>query len=155
MTGPPGWTEALLLQLAASAPARVLVVAPAGHAVHGTLRARLPDAAIDPAHDPGRLPGSRYDLAVVAGTLESLTADAARALLAALRDRVAAHTVAWLDAARAPLGEDELRALGFRVLARDGAQLLCGFDLQEYKDRPDWLDARHWAHPELWDRFRW
>ena len=29
------------------------------------------------------------------------------------------------------------------------------FNIQDYKVSPDWLSARHWAHPELWDIYRW
>lgn len=145
----PTWIDTLLREVAASAPQRALLLAPPGHPLAAALGARV--AALDLAADPAR----RYDLAIVAGTLESLPAVEARALLAHLRDRAAAHTVLWLDASRAALGEEDVRALGFRVLARDGAQVLCGFDLADYKDRPDWLNAKHWANPERWDRFRW
>jgi hypothetical protein len=30
-----------------------------------------------------------------------------------------------------------------------------GFDLGSYKATPDWLNARHWAHPEHWGKYRW
>jgi hypothetical protein len=151
----PGWLGALLQRLAESAPDRVLLVAPAGHPLRAALQGRLPGAQIDAAPDPGHLPPHRYALAVVAATLEPLEPAAARAMLAALRDRVAAQVVLWVDATRAPIDETELRALGFRIHARDGAHLLCGFDLQDYKERPDWLNPSQWAHPELWDKFRW
>ena len=32
---------------------------------------------------------------------------------------------------------------------------LYGFDIQRYKSSPDWLNARHWAHPQRWDQDRW
>ena len=158
MTNPmpfPAWLEPLLRQLAAEPPAEILLVAPPAHPLAAALRARLPDARLDHATDAARLPPQRHALAVVAATLESASPAAARELLAALRDRCARHTLLWVDAARAPLPEGELRALGFRIHARDGTQLLCGFDLFDYKDRPDWLNPQSWAHPELWDRFRW
>lgn len=155
MNPPPGWLAALLHQLGDGAPTRVLLVAPAAHPLRAALQARLPGARIDAAPDAARLPAHRYELAVVAETLEALPAAAARELLAALRDRLAAHVVLWLDTGRAAMDESDLRALGYRIHARDGAQLLCGFDLQDYKDRPDWLNPRQWAHPERWDKFRW
>ena len=150
----PGWLESLLQRLAADAPQRVLLIAPSGHPLAAALGVRLPRARIEASP---HLPSSaeRHDLAVVAGTLEGLTATDARALLAALRDRLAVHSVLWLDLARAALDETELRSLGFRIHAQDGAQLLASFDLYDYKDNPDWLSARHWAHPELWNKFRW
>lgn len=29
------------------------------------------------------------------------------------------------------------------------------FDIRDYKTTPDWLNARHWANPQLWDKYRW
>ena len=132
-----------------------MLVAPQRHPLAATLRERLRGTAL--AHVPaeGALPAQRYALALVAGTLEALPAGDARALLAALRDRIAGHVVVLADLARSPLREAELRALGFRPHARDGDAAVFGFDLYGYKDRPDWLGPQHWAHPELWDRFRW
>ncbi len=131
-----------------------MLVAPAQHALTATLRERLPRTVL--THAPGpALPGQRYALALVAGALETLPPADARALLAALRDRVAAHVVVLVDLARSPLREAELRELGFRPHARDGEAAVFGFDLHGYKDRPDWLGPQHWAHPELWDKFRW
>jgi hypothetical protein len=133
----------------------VLLVAPPSHPLATALRARLPATRLDQAADPARLPAQRHALALVAATLEGLPAADARVLLAALRDRLAGHTLLWVDASRSPLPESELRGLGFRIHARDGAELLCGFDLFDYKDRPDWLNPDRWAHPERWDKFRW
>ena len=144
----------VLGRLAEEAPARVLLVAPPDHPLLAALRERLPGAVLDLAAADA-LPAQRYDVALVAETLEALAPAAARELLAALRDRLAAHVVLWLDTARAPVDEEGLRALGYRILARDGTQLLGGFDLYDYKDRPDWLNSRNWAHPELWEKYRW
>jgi len=41
------------------------------------------------------------------------------------------------------------------LAAPDAQQALFGFELFGYEDRPEWLNPRHWAHPELWDKFRW
>lgn len=55
--------------------------------------------------------------------------------------------------------EDELAtrllSLGYRILGRNSGQLAAGFDLHDYKQCPEWLNARHWANPENWGRFRW
>ena len=150
----PAWLDALLGRLADEAPARVLLVAAPDHPLRAALAARVPNAALDVAAADA-LPAQRYEVALVAATLEALAPAAARELLAALRDRLAAHVVLWLDTARAPVDEEALRALGYRILARDGTQLLGGFDLYDYKDRPDWLNAKYWAHPELWEKYRW
>lgn len=43
----------------------------------------------------------------------------------------------------------ELLALGFRRF--DDTQGLYVFDLFDYKKRPDWFNADHFAHPHRWD----
>jgi len=144
--------EGLLARLAAEAPAEALLLAPPDDPLAPALRRRLANTRLTHAQQPG---GERHALALVARTMESLAAADARALLAALRDRVAPHVVVWLDLERSPLDESVLRALAYQLHARDGAQALFGFDLYGYKDRPDWLSPQHWAHPERWDKFRW
>nr|WP_264480642.1 DUF6231 family protein [Psychrobacter sp. I-STPA6b] len=29
------------------------------------------------------------------------------------------------------------------------------FNLYDYKYRPDWLNAKYWANPENFDKYRW
>lgn len=141
----------MLKQIAAEAPDDCLLLAPAGHPLHSALAAQAPSCRLLREISEN----TRVSLALLAGTLETLAADEARQLLATLRDRAARHSLLWVDLACSPLSETELRALGFRLHAQDGAQALFGFDLFDYKDRPDWLNPRHWAHPERWDRERW
>jgi len=146
--------EPLLRRLEAEAPADVLLLAPPRHPLEAALRRRLPQARLTRA-DTTALPARRFAVALAVETLESMAAADARALLAALRDLEAAHVVLLVDLARSPLDEPALRALGFGLHARDGTQAVFGFELFGYKDRPEWLSPRHWAHPELWDKFRW
>jgi len=47
---------------------------------------------------------------------------------------------------------EQVRGLGF--MADSGDQGYC-FDIDHYKTTPDWLNPRHWANPELWDKYRW
>lgn len=152
MTAAPGWMEGLLHRLEAEAPADALLLAPPDDPLAPVLRRRLERTRLTHAQQPG---AARHALALVARTLETLDAAAARALLAELRDRVAPQVVVCVDLGRSPLDEPALRALAYRLHARDGAQAVFGFDLYGYKDRPDWLSPQHWAHPELWDKFRW
>lgn len=88
-----------------------------------------------------------------------LAGPAAEQALARLRD-LYCQRVILLTPTRGPGGWNPatLRALGFVRLAAgggEGAWALFGFDLYDYKSTPDWLNPRFWAHPELWDRYRW
>ena len=75
-------------------------------------------------------------------------------LLAALRDRANRRIVVHVGEAR--IGDDvdqRMVALGYRRLTADAA--VYQFDIETYKDTPDWLSPRNWANPELWDKYRW
>jgi len=118
---------------------------------------RLP-AAIPPE----QLPAARVDLAVVADALADLPRDKAVALLASLRD-VHARRVLVIDIAREddPHGwhDADFRAFGFRrLLSHTDAGRhwrLHEFSIDTYKTTPDWLNAKYWAHPQRFDKFRW
>lgn len=106
----------------------------------------------------------RYDFALVAGYLERVDSAQGSAVIARLRD-VLARRLCVLVATEKSTGSDtiwsdaELSAFGFTLLSRfeeNGKQAsLYGFDIASYKQTPDWLNPRHWAHPELWGKFRW
>lgn len=50
----------------------------------------------------------------------------------------------------------QLEALGFLLQGdRAASRWFLVFDLGCYKAIPDWLNARHWANPQLWDKHRW
>ena len=77
-------------------------------------------------------------------------ADPPLADIAHARDIGARRCLAWVvDHAAWP--DDELRALGFSPVAPQ----LWGYNIADYKPVPDWLNPRHWANPELWDKHRW
>jgi len=47
-----------------------------------------------------------------------------------------------------------LERLASRVTASGNVDAYV-FDIDSYKRTPEWLNAHGWAHPELWDRYRW
>lgn len=106
----------------------------------------------------------RYDFALVAGYLEHVDSAKGGTVIARLRDVLARRLCILVGASGENDGESiwsdsELSAFGLTLLNRyeeGGRQLrLYGFDIASYKQTPDWLSPRHWAHPELWGRFRW
>lgn len=121
------------------------------------------------AHDLDQLasvkPEQPYQMAMVVDALEHMARSEALALLARLRD-VLAHQVV----VAVPIGErepgrqsswlaEDMIAMGmYRAgqYAQDGrtVHVYC-FDLYDYKPTPDWLNAQHWAHPELFDKYWW
>jgi hypothetical protein len=108
--------------------------------------------------DPSGHP--RYALAVVVGVLEHLPRAQGAQLIATLRDLWAPRLLVATPTG-APrgwcLGDMLAHGLEHRgeALGPDGPLVLYGFDIDRYKRTPDWLNSRHWAHPELWGRHRW
>lgn len=75
-------------------------------------------------------------------------------LLAALRDRANRRIIVHLGQGRVGDADDrQMVALGYRRL--EAAIPLYQFDIETYKDTPDWLSPRNWANPELWGKYRW
>ena len=76
-------------------------------------------------------------------------------VLVKLRDLMAKRIVvaAQLD------DEKLLRSLGFTRLLEHSQQAadfeFWQFNILTYKQVPDWLNARFWANPENWNKFRW
>lgn len=75
---------------------------------------------------------------------EGLDPEGFRHLLALLRDTARGRLILRSFA----ITMSEALALGFRRL--NGAQYLFVFDLFDYKQLPDWLNADHFAHPQRW-----
>jgi hypothetical protein len=147
------------------APGTLLLVAPQAQALADYYRSELPDCTITTLSPDGALQAlrqhsGRYDLAILYEALEQLDGDQASALLAHLRDLAAARVlVSVRPNAATHCQRDPLAALGFRQLDthnENGQQIaVFDFNLRDYKSTPDWLNARFWANPALWDRFRW
>lgn len=99
---------------------------------------------------------SRYALAVLTDALPQLPRPQAAHVLAHLRDVSACYLLVALTSNSA-WGQHDMLSLGLSALDssyRDGTQLY-EFNITDYKQRPEWLNAQHWANPERWDAERW
>ncbi len=105
----------------------------------------------------------RYDFGVTAGYLEFADKKTGAALIARLRDVLVRRLCVILpSAARAEATawtDGELTAFGLTLLGTSKheveGQRVYGFDISSYKRTPDWLNPRHWANPERWNKDRW
>lgn len=75
-------------------------------------------------------------------------------VLTRCRDLWASHTLVVLPS------ELSLHAYGFSILKdtpldTQAAVRVWQFNLYDYKQLPDWLNAKYWANPENWDKYRW
>lgn len=100
----------------------------------------------------------RYDFALLAPAGGKLGREGG-ALIARLRDLQAARLAVIVHFEPEGWQEADLRALGLSVDAHYGegseALALCTYDVATYKRTPEWLNPRHWAHPERWNKARW
>lgn len=104
----------------------------------------------------------RYDLALVdAAELQCLDPEQTTQLIGRLRDRHAACLAIAEPIAAADCHERFVRhlALGLyrwrRCREEENGWDLYRFDMEHYKPSPRWLNSRHWAHPELFGKYRW
>lgn len=110
-----------------------------------------------------RLDGlARYDLVLVSYVIELMERHDAIHLIARLRDIHARRLVLFV-----PIGDDwpdlvshwskrDLLGLGLVQMAENKALgraiHIYGYDILTYKIRPDWLNSRFWANPQLFDK---
>lgn len=100
---------------------------------------------------------ARFDFALVAGLLEEADPSGCVTLISRLRDVYARRLCVHVEETRPTdaWSHDEFVALGLQPLLQKGPLRIYGFDINAYKDTPDWLNAAHWANPELWGKHRW
>lgn len=153
------------------APGTLLAVGPHADALLATYQDAHPQCRISRLDDRGNLSPEellaaladhgRFDFVVMRGVLERADAQGGAHLLARLRDvhtrRLCVVLAAGGDGAS--WQGAELIALGLSYWSsgtlNEATVEVYGFDLGTYKATPDWLNARHWAHPEHWGKFRW
>lgn len=115
---------------------------------------------ISPTEAAAQLNGNtRLPVAIVDANAQFATAEQAVTLISQLRDIYAMQVLVIATAQSPVLNRPTLTSLGFhrwqRSLDEQGKRTWFIFDLAHYKVTPDWLNPRHWANPELWDKYRW
>lgn len=101
----------------------------------------------------------RMPVAIVDAMAEFTAPQQAITLISQLRDIYAMQVLVIAQGTNAPLDRATLTSLGFHrwqssLHAADKRTWFI-FDLAHYKVTPDWLNPKHWANPELWDKYRW
>ena len=116
----------------------------------------------------------RYELVLICHGLAGLTQTTCEHLLAGLRDQYAQHVFIAEKPQQLPLQRNQIYALGFGGIPGIDQQplhddfftqadhstqpsnlILYEYNILSYKKIPDWLNAKNWANPELWDQYRW
>jgi hypothetical protein len=117
---------------------------------YGLARALLQQGRVQ-RYLPGAPPQTQFGLALAVDALNVLDAVQARILLGHVRSFISPRILIAADP-RCPLDRNAFLALGFERSGHDDTEnvALYRFDFNTYKHVPDWLNARHWAHPERW-----
>lgn len=150
--GPAGIAALARYTPDAAAKTACLLIAP--DVSDATLAATFPNAChISSEPTVQSIPDDqRFDIAIVSSAFALQRKSPAAAILAALRDRHA-RCVAIVGDEHA-FTNQQLVALGFEQTEVGGAVIWL-FDPDAESRRRDWNDARHWANPENFDKYRW
>ena len=154
--------QALAALLARYAPQRLLLVGAGDFPALAAFRQAHPGCTIAQAQ-PGPLPadlaGQRFDLALVLDCLEHLPKRDGLNLLGGIRNLNASRIAVLADLSACGWQETDFFSLALQASERfeREAQVLTLFtyDLLDYKQVPDWLNARFWANPENFGKYWW
>ena len=154
--------QALAALLDHHAPQRLLLVGASQPPALGAFQQAHPDALLARAPAgplPAELAAQRYDLALVVDCLEHLPKRTALELLGGIRNLNASRLAVLVDLAACNWQETDFFALALQAserFQREGQTLtLFTYDLRDYKQVPDWLNAKFWANPENFGKYWW
>ncbi|QRY81879.1 class I SAM-dependent methyltransferase [Pseudomonas sp. PDNC002] len=154
--------QALAALLDRYTPQRLLLVGASQMPAVEAFLAAHPDCELSHA-DAGALPAElaakRYDLALLADCLEHLPRREAQQLVGGIRNLNSNRVAVLVDLDAAQARDADFYALAMQASERfqREAQVLTLFtyDLREYKQVPDWLNAKFWANPENFGKYWW
>lgn len=108
---------------------------------------------------PSELAAQRYDLALVVDCLEHLPKNIGLQLLGGIRNLNASRIAVLVDLDASQWRETDMFSLALQAterFERAGQTLnLFTYDLLDYKQVPDWLNAKFWANPENYGKYWW
>ena len=154
--------QALAALLDHHAPQSLLVVGEGQLPALNAFQQAHPDSAVSlaPAGTlPAELAAQRYDLALIVDCLERVPKRTGLELLGGIRNLNASRLAVLVDLDACGWQETDFYALALQASERfqRDAQVLSLFtyDLRDYKQVPDWLNAKFWANPENFGKYWW
>ncbi|QJI27643.1 hypothetical protein HKK55_02615 [Pseudomonas sp. ADAK18] len=154
--------QALAALLDLHAPKRLLLLGASQFGALDAFKEAHPDTVVSFA-EPGPLPetlaAQRFDLALVVDCLEHLSKSAGLTLLGGIRNLNASRIAVLVDLSACDWKETDFFSLALQASERfqrdDQVLTLFTYDLLDYKQVPDWLNARFWANPENFGKYWW
>lgn len=154
--------QALAALLDLYAPKRLLLIGAEGFPALQAFCEAHPQtelAQAGPGLLPAELAGQRFDLALVVDCLEHMPKRAGLELLGGIRNLNASRIAVLADLDACGWQHADFYSLALQAseqFSRDEQVLmLFTYDLREYKQVPDWLNARFWANPENYGKYWW
>ena len=154
--------QALAALLDRYAPQNLLLVGAGSFPALEAFQAAHPETEVafaEPGPLPAELAARRFDLALVVDCLKHLPKRDGRQLLGGIRNLNASRIAVLVDMLASGWQDSDFFALALQNserFARDEQVLtLFTYDLKEYKQVPDWLNAKFWANPENFGKYWW
>jgi hypothetical protein len=108
---------------------------------------------------PAELAAQRFDLALLVDCLEHLPKRTGLELLGGIRNLNASRLAVLVDLQASGWQDTDFFALALQAgqrFQRDEQVLtLFTYDLLDYKQVPDWLNAKFWANPQHFGKYWW
>lgn len=153
--------QALASLLEHHAPRRLLLVGARFPAMDAFAQAH-PDTEIavtEAGPLPAALAAQRFDLALLVDCLEHLPKRSGLELLGGIRNLNSSRVVVLADLAACGWEDRDFYSLALQAserFQRDQQTLsLFTYDLRDYKQVPDWLNAKFWANPQNFGKYWW
>lgn len=153
--------QALAALLERFTPQRLLLVGTRFPALEAFAQAH-PQVIIEtcePGPLPAELAAQRFDLAVLVDCLEHLPKRTGLQLLGGIRNLNANRVAVLADLPACGWQDTDFFSLALQAsekFRRDEQVLsLFTYDLHDYKQVPDWLNAKFWANPENFGKYWW
>ncbi len=155
--------QSLAALLEREEPARLLVVAGAELPAIQAFCASHADCRLIHVTAADQLPpevaAQRFDLAIVADCLEHMGKRAGLELIAGIRNLNASRLAVVIDLQACDWLEADFYSLAMQASERfqreEQTLTLFTYDLHDYKQIPDWLNARFWANPQNFGKYWW
>lgn len=154
--------QAIAALLARYTPTRLLLIGASELPAVVAYQAAHPDCQIAHAAAgalPAELAAQRFDLALVVDCLEHLPKRTGLELLGGIRNLNASRMAVLVDPQASDWQDVDFFSLALQASERfqRGEQTLRLFtyDILDYKQVPDWLNAKFWANPEMFGKYWW
>ena len=154
--------QALAALLDRYAPQRLLLIGAHEFPALQAFREAHPETEVAvsaPGPLPAELAAQRFDLAIVVDCLEHIPRREGLQLLGGIRNLNASRIAVLVDLAACDWKDTDFFSLALQAgerFQRDEQVLtLFTYDLREYKQVPDWLNAKFWANPQNFGKYWW